>query len=119
VRWNAVVDTGGTPPGLKGSERDPDKIEGYIHGVARDHDCRADVSFDRYSWQTYVTLEALSKRADPRRALEVLEAEQVTPLLTADEKKNHPWFQTPTSPQARSLRYDDEGLPPADEVETS
>lgn len=113
MRWNAIVDTGGTPPGLRGMARDPERLEGEIKAIARRHGCEADVWWDRYNWFAYITLTTSGERPDPRRALEELEAEEVRPQLNSGEKARHPWFQSPGQPQARQAPYDDEeGLPP-------
>ena len=120
MRWNAIVDVGGTPPGLKGEVRDPHAAAQKIHGVAEKHGCTAEVWWDRYNWFAYVTLETTGARPDPRRALEELEAREVRPQLNNDEKQRHPWATNPSDPADRAGLYDDEQqLPPADEVESS
>ena len=97
MRWNAKIDTGGTPPGLKGMERDPDKIDRTIKEIAEKHSCNAEVWWDRYTWFAYVTLTQ-DEGGDARAALEELEAENVQAQFTTGEKKGRPWAAPQTSP---------------------
>jgi hypothetical protein len=95
VRWNAIIDTGGTPPRLKGKSRNPDEIVAEIKAIADENNCDVDVYFDRFSWAAYITLEGRSselhqKNADARKALEVLEAINAKQWLNAQEKAAHP-----------------------------
>ena len=90
MRWNAKIDTGGTPPGLKPAARDPEKSEEIITGVAQNHGCDAEVWWDRYSWFAYVTLTE-RRGGNARAAFEELEAEDVQPQFNTGEKKGRPW----------------------------
>jgi hypothetical protein len=95
VRWNAIVDTGGTPPRLQGPARDPQKIADLIAEVAKETNCDIDVWWDRFSWHAYVTVQGRSTdpnqaNADARNALAVLEATKVRQELNLKEKKLHP-----------------------------
>lgn len=91
MRWNAIVDAGGTPPGLKDASRDPEASARVIQEIAGKHGCDAEVWWDRYSWFAYVTLTENRREADPRAALEELEAENVQPQFSTAEKKTRPW----------------------------
>jgi hypothetical protein len=95
VRWNAIVDTGGTPPRLKGKSRNPDEIAAEITAIADENDCDVEIYFDRFSWAAYITLQGRSSdehqaNADARKALEVLEADGARQELNVDEKARHP-----------------------------
>ena len=81
MRWNAIIDTGGTPPRLKSKARNPQEIAAEITAIADENDCDVEVWFDRFSWAAYITLRGRSSdqhqaNADARKALEVLEADE-------------------------------------------
>jgi hypothetical protein len=95
VRWNAIVDTGGTPPRLKSKARNPQEIAAEITAIADENNCDVEIWWDRFSWAAYITLVGRSEdehqaNADARKALEVLEASQARQELDLDEKSNHP-----------------------------
>jgi hypothetical protein len=95
VRWNAIIDTGGTPPRLKGKSRNPDEIAAEITAIADENDCDVEIYFDRFSWAAYITLKGRSSdehqaNADARKALEVLEADGARQELNVEEKSRHP-----------------------------
>jgi hypothetical protein len=95
VRWNAIIDTSGTPPRLKGKARNPDEIAAEITAIADENDCDVEIYFDRFSWAAYITLKGRSSdehqaNADARKALEVLEADDARQELDVEEKSRHP-----------------------------
>ncbi len=95
MRWNAIIDTGGTPPRLKSKARNPQEIAAEITAIADENDCDVEVWFDRFSWAAYITLRGRSSdqhqaNADARKALEVLEADNARQELDLDEKSRHP-----------------------------
>ena len=95
MRWNAIVDTGGTPPRLKNKARNPDALAAEITAIADENGCDVDIYFDRFSWAAYITLKPRNGdvhqfNADARKALEVLEASDARQELDVDEKSRHP-----------------------------
>ena len=96
MRWNAIMDTGGTPPRLKGKSRNPDEIAAEITAVADENNCDVDIYFDRFSWSAYIVLwgrdetDQHQANADARKALEVLEAVNAKQWLDTAEKSAHP-----------------------------
>jgi hypothetical protein len=95
VRWNAIIDTGGTPPRLKSKSRNPQEIAAEITAIADENNCKVDIWWDRFSWAAYITLEGRSDdeheaNADARKALEVLEASHARQELDLGEKERHP-----------------------------
>ena len=95
MRWNAIIDTGGTPPRLKSKARNPQEIAAEITAIADENDCDVEIWFDRFSWAAYITLRGRSDdehqaNADARKALEVLEADDARQELDVDEKSQHP-----------------------------
>ena len=95
MRWNAIIDTSGTPPRLRDKSRNPHDIAAEITAIADENDCDVDIYFDRFSWAAYITLKGRSSdehqaNADARKALEVLEADDARQELDVDEKSRHP-----------------------------
>jgi hypothetical protein len=95
VRWNAIIDTSGTPPRLKDKSRNPKDIAAEITAIADENNCDVDIWWDRFSWAAYITLWGRSDdqhqaNADARKALEVLEADDARQELDLDEKSQHP-----------------------------
>ena len=95
MRWNAIIDTSGTPPRLRDKSRNPHDIAAEITAIADENDCDVDIYFDRFSWAAYITLKGRSSdehqaNADARKALEVLEADDARQELDVDEKARHP-----------------------------
>ena len=95
MRWNAIIDTGGTPPRLKSKARNPKEIAAEITAIADENNCDVDIWWDRFSWFAYITLTGRSSdphqaNADARKALEVLEADDARQELDVDEKSRHP-----------------------------
>jgi hypothetical protein len=95
MRWNAIIDTGGTPPRLRDKARNPREIAAEITAIADENDCNVEIYFDRFSWFAYITLIGRSSdphqaNADARKALEVLEADEARQELDVDEKERHP-----------------------------
>lgn len=95
MRWNAIIDTSGTPPRLKDRSRNPKDIAAEITAIADENNCDVEIWWDRFSWAAYITLWGRSDdqhqaNADARKALEVLEAENARQELDLDEKSGHP-----------------------------
>jgi len=95
VRWNAIIDTSGTPPRLSDKSRNPQDIAAEITAIADENDCDVEIWWDRFSWSAYITLWGRSSNqnqanADARKALEVLEANDARQELDLDEKSRHP-----------------------------
>ena len=95
MRWNAIIDTSGTPPRLKDRSRNPTDIAAEITAIADENNCDVEIWWDRFSWAAYITLWGRSDdqhqaNADARKALEVLEAENARQELDLDEKSGHP-----------------------------
>ena len=95
MRWNATIDTGGTPPRLQSKSRNPRDIAAEITAIADENNCDVDIWWDRFSWSAYITLTGRSgdvhqANADARKALEVLEADNARQELDLDEKSEHP-----------------------------
>jgi hypothetical protein len=95
MRWNAIIDTGGTPPRLRSKSRNPAEIAAEITAIADENNCDVDIWWDRFSWSAYITLKGRSTdvhqaNADARKALEVLEAVNARQELDLDEKSVHP-----------------------------
>jgi hypothetical protein len=95
VRWNAIIDTSGTPPRLSDKSRNPRDIAAEITAIADENDCDVEIWWDRFSWSAYITLWGRSSNqnqanADARKALEVLEANDARQELDLDEKSRHP-----------------------------
>ena len=95
MRWNAIIDTGGTPPRLRSKARNPREIAAEITAIADEHNCDVDIWWDRFSWSAYITLKGRSSElhqanADARKALEVLEAVDARQELDLNEKSEHP-----------------------------
>jgi hypothetical protein len=95
MRWNARIDTGGTPPRLTSKSRNPSDIAAEITAIADENNCDVDIWWDRFSWSAYITLTGRSDdvhqaNADMRKALEVLEADDARQELDLDEKSEHP-----------------------------
>jgi hypothetical protein len=95
VRWNAIIDTSGTPPRLSDKSRNPQDIAAEITAIAEENDCDVEIWWDRFSWSAYITLWGRSSNqnqanADARKALEVLEADDARQVLDLDEKSRHP-----------------------------
>jgi hypothetical protein len=97
VRWNAIIDTSGTPPRLKGKSRNPDEIAAEITAIADENNCEVEIYFDRFSWSAYIVLwgrvaaeDEHQANADARKALEVLEAVNAKQWLDTAEKSAHP-----------------------------
>jgi hypothetical protein len=95
VRWNAIIDTGGTPPRLMDKARKPKDIAAELTAIAEENNCGVDIWWDRFSWAAYITLWGKSDdehraNADARKALEVLEASDARQELDLGEKERHP-----------------------------
>jgi hypothetical protein len=97
VRWNAIIDTSGTPPALDSKARKPGEIEAEITRIANDNGCDVDIWWDRFSWSAYIVLRKMDEsqeqhqfNADARRTLEILEAHSVKQWLDLGEKSGHP-----------------------------
>jgi hypothetical protein len=98
VRWNAIIDTSGTPPRLRDKARNPGEIDAEIRAIAAENNCHVDIYWDRFSWAAYIVLWAMDEsdenrhqaHADARKALEVLEAVNAKQWLDLTEKQNHP-----------------------------
>jgi hypothetical protein len=95
VRWNAIIDTGGTPPRLRSKSRNPGELDAEIRRVAAENDCEVEIWWDRFSWAAYITIWGNSpdqhqSNADARKALEVLEAINAKQWLDLTEKSRHP-----------------------------
>jgi hypothetical protein len=95
MRWNAIIDTSGTPPVLEDRARKPEEIEAEIIRVATENNCHVKVWFDRFSWSAYIVLKDMGQdqnqfNADARRVLEILEARTVRQWLDVGEKSEHP-----------------------------
>ena len=90
VRWNARIETGGTPPLLDGLERDAQEVEDRVKAVADANGCTYELWWDKFTWTAWVTVEGRPQSA--QRVLQVLEAKDVRQELKTDEKKRHPTF---------------------------
>ena len=95
MRWNAIIETSGTPPRLQNKSRNPRDIAAEITAIADENNCDVEIWFDRFSWAAYITLRGRSDNehqanADARKALEVLEADDARQELNVDEKERHP-----------------------------
>jgi len=97
MRWNAIIDTGGTPPRLRSKARDPQAIAAEITAIADENNCEVEIYFDRFSWSAYIVLwgrvaaeDEHQANADARKALEVLEAVNAKQWLDTAEKSAHP-----------------------------
>ncbi len=95
MRWNAIIDTSGTPPRLSDKSRNPHDIAAEITAIADENNCDVEIWWDRFSWAAYITVSGRSSdphqaNADARKALEVLEADDARQELDLDEKSRHP-----------------------------
>ena len=95
MRWNAIIDTSGTPPRLQSKSRNPAEIAAEIEAIADENNCNVDIWWDPFSWAAYITLEGRSDdeheaNRDVRKALKVLEASNARQELDLDEKSRHP-----------------------------
>jgi hypothetical protein len=85
VRWNAIIDVGGTPPPLRDGARKPRALDRKIKQIADDNGCDAEVWWDRFNWFAYVTLTE-RRNGDAVAALQELEPIKVRKELNAREK---------------------------------
>ena len=95
MRWNAIIDTSGTPPRLSDKSRNPKAIAAEIEAIADENNCEVVIWWDRFSWFAYITLWSRSSdphqaSAEARMALEVLEADDARQVLDVEEKSKHP-----------------------------
>ena len=95
MRWNAIIETSGTPPRLRGKSRNPGEIDAEIRAVAAENNCEVEIWWDRFSWAAYIVLWGTNDaqhqaNADARKALEVLEAINAKQWLDLTEKEEHP-----------------------------
>jgi hypothetical protein len=104
VRWNAIIDTGGTPPRLQSKARKPREIVALIEQVADENNCDVEVYWDRFSWFAYVTVQGRSEdlhqaNAEARNVLALLEAVEARQELDLDEKEEHPNAMGASAPE--------------------
>ena len=103
MRWNAKIDTGGTPPRLRKFARQPQPLDDEIRQVAEEHSCDVDgIWWDRFNWFVQVSLIERDN-GNARAALEELEAHDVTQELTTDEKQK----RTGAKPKKRNRKAGD------------
>ena len=88
MRWNAKIDTDGTPPLLAGLARDPDDVEKKVQALAKQNNCKAELWWDKFSWAARVSVEGTP--AGAQRVLQALEATDVVQEVTSTEKQRHP-----------------------------
>ena len=92
-RWNGKIETGGTAPPLKGSEREPSEVRKKLEALAQKHGCKfVEVTWQRGSWIADVTFE---DGDGARGALNELEAADVRELLSVDDKEEEIRAQAP------------------------
>lgn len=86
MRWNAIIDAGGTPPRLQPHSRNPHMLEQEIETIAEENGCAAEIWWDRFNWFVYVTLTE-GEEGNAKAALKELEPLKVRKELNTAEKE--------------------------------